>query len=158
MKELNFTHWNQDYINTLSNEDYDVLKGTEVELTDRLQDFLTAYDIRPDEYRGKRYIHAQELSPNVFSSIVDEAEFCVRFEAHTTLRGVRCARAGMIRMDTHGLKWIKLGDVPRVIDRYSDSIYRNKTPEQLQVVDQLVIKQREYMTLLDSIHQKMGGV
>ena len=56
MRELKFTHWNQDYINALSDDGYNLLKRSEVDLANRLQDFLAVYDIRPDEYRGERYI------------------------------------------------------------------------------------------------------
>ena len=155
MRVLNFTHWNQDYIKALPDEDYDTLKRAEEDLTNRLQVFLDAYDFRPDEYQGERYIHAQELSPRVFGSIVDEKEYCIKFDEHTILHGVRSGHAGMVQIHTGSLRWIKLSDVPRIVDRYSDSIYQDKTPAQLQAVNQLVTKQQEYMAMLDSIEQEI---
>ena len=155
MRELNFTHWNQDYINALSDEDYDILKRAEKDLANRLQVFLDAYDFRPDEYQGERYIHSQELSPRVFGSLVDEKEYCIKFDEDTILQGVRSGHAGMVRIHTSTLRWIKLSDVPRIVDRYSDSIYQNKTPARLHAVNQLVTKQREYMAILNSIGQEI---
>ena len=155
MKELNFTHWNQDYINALSDEDYDTLKRAEEDLANRLEEFLTAYGIFPDEYQGERYIHPQELSPNVFGSLVDEEKYCVKFDEHTTLRNVLSTRDGQrYRIAAFNLRWIKLGDVPRVVDRYSGSVYQDKPPAQLYAVNQLVTKQQEYMIMLDSIEQE----
>ena len=156
MRELNFSHRNQDYINALSYEDYNVLKRTEIELADRLQDFLAAYNICPDEYQGERYIHPLDLSPGVFSRGINEAEFCVKFEKHKILHGVKSSRDGkMYQMHTGTLRWIKLNDIPRIISRYWDSLYQDKTPEQLQAVRQLLIKQREYMTMIDGIESKL---
>ena len=152
MKELYFTHWNQGYIKALSDEDYNLLKSTEIELADRLEEFLTAYGIFPDEYQGERYIHPQELSPNVFGSLVDEEEYCVKFDEHTSLRNVKSTRDGKrYSIHTSSLRWIKLSDVPRIAVRYSDSVYQDKKPAQLHAVNQLVTKQREYMTMIDSI-------
>ena len=99
----------------------------EIELANWLEEFLTAYGIFPYEYRGERYIHAQDFSPNVFGSLVDEEEHCFKFEEHTSLR----------------------------VDRYSDSIYQDKTPAQLHAVNQLVTKQQEYRAMLDSIEQEI---
>ena len=159
MRELNFTDWNQDDINALSDEDYNLLKRAEIGLTNQLQDFLIAYNIYPDEYRGERYIHPLDLSPNVFSRLVNEEEFCVKFGEPTILRHVKSSRDGrMYRIHTGSLRWIKLSDVPKIINRYWNSAYRDKTPDQLQAMDQLVVKQREYMTMLDCIEQKTKGV
>ena len=159
VKELNFTDWNQDDINMLSDEDYNLLKGVEIGLANQLQDFLAAYDIYPDEYQGERYIHPLDLSPNVFSRSVNEEEFCVKFGEPTILRHVKSSRDGrMYRIDTGSLRWIRLSDVPKIIDHYWDSAYRDKTPDQLQAVDQLVVKQREYRTILDRIDQKIERV
>ena len=154
MKALNFTRWNQDYIKALSDEDYNLLKNTEMELTNCLNAFLDAYDICPDEYRNDLYINAQELSPSVFGSFVDEKEFCVKFDEYI-LHGVKSRGGGRYQVGTSGLRWIKLSDVPRVIDRYSDSIYQDKKPAQLYAVNQLVTKHREYMTMIDSIEQEI---
>ena len=113
MRALNFTHWNQDYINALSDEDYDTLKSAEDDLANKLQVFLDAYDVRPDEYQGERYINAQELSPSVFRKGIDEEEFCVKFDEHI-LYGVKMRYVGRGQVGTSGLRWIKLSDVPRV--------------------------------------------
>ena len=155
MRELNFTHWKQDYINALSDEDYDTLKSAEIELANRLEEFLTAYGICPDEYQGERYIHPLDVSPGVFSRGINEDEFCVKFDEHTTLRNVLSTRDGQrYQIATFSLRWIKLGDVPRIVDRYSDSIYQDKPPALLHAVNQLVKKQQEYMAMLDSIEQE----
>ena len=154
MRVLNFTHWNQDYINALSDEDYSLLKNAEIELANQLQGFLAAYDIHPDEYRRERYINAQELSPSVLGSLVDEEEFCVKFDEYI-LHGVKSGRGGMYQVGTSGLRWIKLSDVPRIVDRYSDSIYQDKPPAQLHAVNQLVTKQQEYMIMMESIEQEI---
>lgn len=154
MKALNFTRWNQDYINALSDEDYNLLKGTEIELTNCLNALLDAYDIRPDEYLGECYVRSLDLSPGVFRKGINEKEFCVKFDEHT-LHGVKLSGGGRYQVGTSGLRWIKLSDVPRVIDRYSDSIYQNKKPAQLYAANQLVTKQREYMAMLDSIEQEI---
>ena len=153
MKKLNFTHWNQDYLNALSDDDYNLLKSTETELTICLNAFLDAYDIRPDEYLSECYVRPLDLSPGVFSRGINEKEFCVKFDEHI-LHGVKLRGGGRYQVGTSGLGWIKLGDVPRVIDRYSDSIYQDKTPAQLYAVNQLVTKQREYMTMIDNIENK----
>ena len=157
MRSLNFTQWNPDYINALSDKDYNGLKSTEANLANRLQDFLTAYDIRPDEYQGEHYIHPLDLSPGVFGKGINEEEFCVKFD-EDILYGVKSGRGGRYQVATFSLSWIKLNDVPKIVNLYSDSIYRDKTPEQLQAVDQLVAKQREYMTMLDSVDRKREGV
>ena len=151
MRELKFTQWNQDNINALSDEDYNLLKSADVDLTHRLQDFLTAYDFHPDEYGDERYVNAQELSDRVFSDFVDEAEFCVKFDDDTKTIGVNIRGGWMRQVHTSTLRWVKLHDVPRIINHYSDSIYQDKTPNQLQTVKQLVTNQREYMTMLDSM-------
>ena len=156
MRSLNFTQWNPDYINALSDKDYNGLKSTEANLANRLQDFLTAYDIRPNEYQGEHYIDVLELSLEVFDKDINE-EFCVKFDKDI-LYGVKSGRGGTSQVATSPLSWIKLSDVPKIVNLYSDSIYRDKTPEQLQVVDRLVAKQREYMTMLDSIERKREGV
>ena len=150
MRELNFTHWNQDYINALSDENYNALKSVEIDLANQLQDFLAAYDIRPDEYQGKRYIHPLNLSPGVFRKGINEEEFCVKFDEFI-LHGVKMGHGGTYQVGTSGLRWIKITDIPKIVDRYSDSIYQDKTPAQLQAVNQLVKKHREYMAMLDSI-------
>lgn len=155
MRELNFSDWNQHDINVLSDEDYNLLKHAEIGLVDQLQDFLTAYDIYPDEYRGERYIHPLDLSPGVFSRGINEEEFRVKFSKPTILRHVKSSRDGrMYQIHTGSLRWIKLSDVPKIINRYWDSVYRDKTFDQLQAVDQLVVKQREYTTMLENIEQK----
>ena len=151
MRELNFTQWNQDYIEALSDENYNALKSVEIELANRLEEFLTAYGIFPDEHQGDRYIHAQELSPRVFGSLVDEEEYCVKFD-EDTLHNVKSTRDGQrYRIATFNLRWIKLSDIPRVVDRYSGSVYQDKTPAKLHAANQLVTKQREYVAMLDSI-------
>lgn len=154
MRELNFTHWNQDYINALSDENYDALKSVEIDLANRLEEFLTVYGISPNEYRDECYIHSQELSPSVFGSLVDEDEFCVKFD-ESILHGVKMGYGGTYQVGTSNLRWIKLSDVPRVVDRYSDSIYQDKTPAKLHAVNQLVTKQQEYKAMLDSIEQEI---
>ena len=159
VRDLNFTDWNQDDINVLSDEDYNLLKGVEIGLANQLQDFLTAYDIYPDEYQGERYIQPLDLSPNVFSRLVNEEEFCVKFSKPTILRHVKSSRdERMYQIHTGSLRWIKLSDVPKIINRYWASVYRDKTFDQLQAVDQLVVKQREYTTMLENIEQKTKGV
>lgn len=155
MRELKFSHRNQDYINALSYEDYHVLKRTEIKLAHRLQYFLTAYNICPDEYQGEYYIRPLDLSPGVFSRGINEAEFCVKFEEDTILHGVKSGRGGMYVVHTGSLRWIKLNDVPRITDRYWNSVRQDKTLEQLQAVRQLVTKQREYMTMIDGIESKL---
>ncbi len=158
MRELNFADWNQDYINVLSDEDYNLLKRAEIGLANQLQDFLTAYDIHYDEYHGKRYIHPLDLSPGVFSRGINEEKFCVKFGEPTILRHVKSSRDGrMYQIHTGSLRWIKLSDVPKIINHYWDSIYRDKDLDQLQTVDRLVVKQKEYMIMLDNIEQKMKG-
>ena len=148
MRELNFTDWNQDYIEALSDENYDALKSVEIDLANQLEEFLTAYSIFPDEYLGERYINAQELS---FGHLVDEEEYCVKFD-EDTLRNVKSTRDGQrYRIATFNLRWIKFSDIPRVVDRYLGSVYQDKTPAKLRAVNQLVTKQREYMAMLDSI-------
>ena len=148
MRKLNFTQWNQDYIEALSDENYNALKSAEIELANRLEEFLTAYGIFPDEYQDERYIHPQELSPNVFGSLVDEEEYCVKFDEHTSLRNVLSTRDGKrYRIHTSTLRWIKLHDVPRVVDRYSDSIYKHKNADQFNAVHQLVTTYRQYMAI-----------
>ena len=155
MRELNFTQWNQDYIEALSNENYNSLKSVEIEIANRLEKFLTAYGIFPNEYQDERYIHAQELSPRVFGSLVDEEEYCVKFD-EDTLRNVKSTRDGQrYRIASFNLRWIKLSDVPRVVDRYSGSVYQNKTPAKLHAVNQLVTKQQEYVAMLNSIEQEI---
>ena len=155
MRELNFTDWNQGTINALSDADYNLLKRAEIDLTSQLRDFLTAYNIYPDEYRGERYIHPLDLSPNVFSGAVDEEEFCVKFGKPTILHHVKSSRDGRrYRIHTSSLRWIKLSDVPKIINRYWDSVYRDNPSDRLQAVDQLVVKQREYTTMLNHIDQK----
>ena len=156
MRELNFTQWNQDYIEALSDENYNALKSVEIELVNRLEEFLTAYCIFPDEYQGDRYIHPLDLSPGVFSRSINEKKFCVKFEEHTILHNVKSTRDGKrYQVHTGGLRWIKLSDVPRVVDRYSGSVYQDKTPVQLHAVNQLVTKQREYVAMLNSIEQEI---
>ena len=146
MRELNFTQWNQDYIEALSDENYNALKSAEIELANQLQDFLTAYDIRPDAYQGECYIRPLDLSHGVFSKGINEEEFCVKFDEHI-LHGVKLSGGGLYQVGTSGLRWIKLSDVPRIIDRYSDSIYKHKTADQFNAVHQLVTTYRQYMAI-----------
>lgn len=156
MRALNFTQWNPDDIEALSDENYKSLKSVEIEVANWLEEFLTAYGLFPDAYQGDRYIYPQELSPRVFCSLVDEEEYCVKFDKHTSLRNVKSTRDGQrYRIHTFSLRWIKLSDVPRIVDRYSDSIYQDKTPAQLHAVNQRVTKQREYIAMLDSIGQEI---
>ena len=155
MRELNFTQWNPDYIEALSDKNYKSLKSVEIELANRLEEFLTAYGIFPYEYQGDRYIHAQELSPSVFGSLVDEEEYCVKFD-EDIVRNVKSTRDGQrYQIATFNLRWIKLSNVPRVVDRYSGSVYQDKPPAKLHAVNQLVTKQREYVAMLDSIEQEI---
>ena len=154
MRELKFTQWNQDYINALSDEDYNLLKSADVDLTHRLQDFLTAYDFHPDEYGDERYVNAQELSDRVFSDFVDEEEFCVKFDDDTKTIGVNIRGGWMRQVHTSTLRWVKLHDVPRIIDRYSDSIYQDRKPDQFNAVHQLVKTYREYMTMISRIQSE----
>ena len=153
MRELKFTHWNQDYINALSDDGYNLLKRSEVDLANQLQDFLAAYDIRPDEYNDEYYINSQELL-HVFYSFVDLEEFCLKFDEDKILNGVKLKGGWMRQIHTTGLRWIKLHDVPRIIDCYLDSICQDKTADQLQAVNQLVEKHRGYMTMLKSMEHK----
>lgn len=93
---------------------------------------------------------AQELSPSVFGSLVDEDEYCVKFD-EDTLRNVKSTRDGQrYRIASFNLTWIKLSDVPKVVDRYSGSVYQNKTPAKLHAMNQLVTKQRKYIAMLES--------
>ena len=45
-----------------------------------------------------------------------------------------------IRYTRGSLRWIKLNDIPKIIGRYWDSLYQDKTAEQLHAVRQLLIK------------------